>query len=63
MGKPPNEMGNCPFAPPPGCATGPNSDECESDNEHEGEQQTPSTSKKHRVENNNIVLSEDELKE
>jgi hypothetical protein len=30
-------------------------DECESDNEHEGEQQTSSTSKKHRVENNNIV--------
>jgi len=21
MGESPNEMGNCPFAPPPGCAT------------------------------------------
>ena len=38
-------------------------DECESDNEHEGEQQTPSTSKRYRIENNNIVSSEDELKE
>ncbi len=29
MGKYPNEMGNCPFAPPPGCATGTRVDCCE----------------------------------
>jgi hypothetical protein len=36
-------------------------DQCDSDNKYEGEQQTPSTSKKHRIENYNISSSEDEL--
>jgi hypothetical protein len=38
-------------------------DECEFDNEDEGEQQTPSVLKKHRIEDKNIVSSEDELEE
>ncbi|CAF1444889.1 unnamed protein product [Adineta steineri] len=38
-------------------------DEYESSDEHEGEQQTPSVSKKHRTGNYTIVSSEDELKE
>ncbi len=38
-------------------------DECESSSKHEGEQQTPSISKKHRIEDHDMIVSEDELKE
>ena len=38
-------------------------DECESDNEDEGEQSTPSISKRHRIEDHDIESSEKEFKE